>query len=213
MNREQIQPPQFSVVIPTYQRREILASTLRMVFAQDFRPQDYEVIVVVDGSRDQTAEYLYSLAPACGLRILEQPNRGPAAARNSGLRSARGKLVLFLDDDILCDSTLLSRHAAVHRERDPVVVFGPVMIAEETTKSIARDWMALWLGSYLEMLEKNRGPLSPADVWIAQNCSRLATSYWRTEAMTKISRGLSRTWNSPSGSGMRVCHSILRRKP
>jgi glycosyltransferase involved in cell wall biosynthesis len=171
MKREQIEPPLFSVVIPTYQRREILASTLRTVFAQDFPPQDYEVIVVVDGSTDETAEYLRSLAPACSLRILEQPNRGPAAARNSGLRSARGKLVLFLDDDILCDSTLLSRHAAVHRERDPVVVFGPVMIAEETPKSIARDWMDLWLGSYLEMLEKNHGPLSPADVWIAQNCS------------------------------------------
>jgi len=69
-----------SVVIPTHNRRALLVGqTLPAVFKQDFPPEEYEVIVVVDGSTDGTAESLRSLKPNCGWRVLEQPNRGPGA--------------------------------------------------------------------------------------------------------------------------------------
>ncbi len=99
--------PAISVVVATYNRRAVLARTLPTLFAQDLPPGQYEVIVVVDGSTDGTAEWLRGLRPRQAFRVLEQPNLGPAAARNAGLAAARGGLILFLDDDILCGPTLL----------------------------------------------------------------------------------------------------------
>src|SRR5262245_32795364 len=67
-----------SVIIPTYNRRNVLARTLPTIFTQDFPVDEYEVVIVVDGSTDGTSELLHSLKPSCALRIYEQPNRGQA---------------------------------------------------------------------------------------------------------------------------------------
>src|SRR5579859_5892156 len=99
-----------SVVIPTYNRRDSLARTLDTLFAQDFPPGQYEVIVAVDGSTDGTADYLRQLRHPC-LRFLEHScNQGQAAARNSAHEVARGELILCIDDDMLCDRGLLKAH-------------------------------------------------------------------------------------------------------
>lgn len=91
--------PLVSVVIPTYRHREFVLETLNSVWAQTFK--DYEVIVVNDGSPDDTAEVLRPLREAGRIRYLEQPNAGQAAARNRGLAEARGEFIAFLDDDDL----------------------------------------------------------------------------------------------------------------
>src|SRR5665213_3861512 len=101
-----------SIIIPTYNRRDVLARTLPTVFGQDFSPELYEVIVVVDGSFDGTVEMLRTYTPRCSFRILDQVNRGPAAARNAGLEVSRGRLVLFLDDDIRCGPDLIKQHVS-----------------------------------------------------------------------------------------------------
>ena len=90
-----------SVVVPTFNRREIAARTLATLFAQNSPPSSYEVVVVVDGSTDGTATALQSLRPDCSFRVIEQENRGLAGARNSGYKAAAADLVLFLDDDML----------------------------------------------------------------------------------------------------------------
>jgi glycosyl transferase family 2 len=87
--------PAVSVLIPTYERREYVCRAVRSVFAQ--RYQDWELIVVDDGSTDGTGEALQAFGPR--LRYLWQENRGVAAARNAGLRLARGEIVAFLDSD------------------------------------------------------------------------------------------------------------------
>jgi glycosyltransferase involved in cell wall biosynthesis len=91
------QDPKISIVIPTYNRLGFLKETLHSVWAQAFL--DYEVIVVDDGSTDGTREYLQGLGDK--VRFICQPNRGPGAARNAGVREARGKYVAFLDSDDL----------------------------------------------------------------------------------------------------------------
>lgn len=127
-----------SVVIPTYNRKSALARTLNSIFSQKFEPNEFEVIVVVDGSTDGTAELLRELKPPCAFRVIEQPNRGQAAARNEGWRSAVGQTILFLDDDMLCNPLLLSQHLDAHRNSKSVVVFGPVPIAPESPRN-SRD--------------------------------------------------------------------------
>lgn len=82
---------------------------------------------MVDGSTDGTAEFLRGVdPPACGFKVVEQPNRGPAGARNAGLHAATGEAVLFLDDDVLCDASLLRRRAQAHQQPGNWVVSGTI---------------------------------------------------------------------------------------
>src|SRR5208282_523221 len=118
-------PLKLSIVVPTHNRRDVLISrTLPAIFSQDLSASEYEIIVVVDGSTDGTAEALRELRPRCALRIIEQSNRGPSAARNNGIQAAKGDLLLFIDDDIICGPSLLEQHVAAHDGADPMVAYG-----------------------------------------------------------------------------------------
>lgn len=89
----------FSVVIATYNRQTLLVQCLDALFNQTFSQNQYEVIVVDDGSRDDTIEYLKSLSPPVSFKFLQQKHRGPAAARNLGIKHAQGKIIAMTDDD------------------------------------------------------------------------------------------------------------------
>ncbi len=91
------QIPKVSVIIPAYRTEEFIGEALDSVFAQTFT--DFEVIVINDGSPNGD-ELEQAIAPyRKRIRYLEQDNRGPAGARNTGIRNARGKYVAFLDSD------------------------------------------------------------------------------------------------------------------
>jgi glycosyltransferase involved in cell wall biosynthesis len=94
--------PSISVVVPTYSRSDRLPSLIRALAAQTMDPDHFEVIVVDNGSDDDTPEVLASLTEDVpfALRTLRiEINRGPARARNLGWRSAAGPFIAFLDDD------------------------------------------------------------------------------------------------------------------
>jgi len=81
--------------MPTFNRRATIRRAVDSVLAQTY--QDWELIVVDDGSTDQTAEALRDIDPR--IRILVQANRGAAAARNAGIAACRGRYITFLDSD------------------------------------------------------------------------------------------------------------------
>ncbi|MFA5142601.1 MAG: glycosyltransferase [Candidatus Omnitrophota bacterium] len=87
--------PKVSVVIPAYNCERFISGAIDSVFNQTYG--NYEIIVVNDGSKDRTAEILSGY----GTRItkIDQPNKGPAEARNAGVRAARGEYIAFLDQD------------------------------------------------------------------------------------------------------------------
>ncbi|MGB0715055.1 MAG: glycosyltransferase family 2 protein [Phycisphaerae bacterium] len=91
--------PLVSVIIPTYNRATLLPRALESVLFQSI--DDWEVIVVDDGSIDDTPEIVRHLAPSFGGRLVyeRQSNRGSSAARNRGIDLARGRFVCFLDSD------------------------------------------------------------------------------------------------------------------
>jgi len=106
----------YSVVIPTYQRPETLFRVLDALQRQSHPPL-FEVIVVDDGSRDETPARLASYDAVFPFRFFSQPNSGPAAARNRGIEQSRGRYILFLGDDTVPEPTLLAVHAEAHCER------------------------------------------------------------------------------------------------
>jgi glycosyltransferase involved in cell wall biosynthesis len=127
-----------SVIIPTYNRRHVLERTLPSLAAQDLAVDEYEVIVVVDGSTDGTADWLRELRPKFQLRTLEVKHGGPAAARNAGIRAAAGELVLLLDDDLIVVPELLREHCASHEGTGARVVNGPIIMTADSAESVIR---------------------------------------------------------------------------
>ncbi len=113
--------PLFSVVIPTYNRAALLARTLESAWAQRFT--DFEVIVVDDGSTDGTLEFLKSLGRR--VQVLQQGNRGPGAARNLGVKAAKGNYIAFLDsDDVWFPWTLETYATLIAQQGSPAFVAG-----------------------------------------------------------------------------------------
>jgi GT2 family glycosyltransferase len=111
------------VVIPTRQRLASLLATLDALRRQDHPDHLLEIVVVADGD-PATAERLRG---APGLRVLSQPHGGPAAARNRGVRHARGEVVLFVDDDVVVAPWCVRRHAEAHATRGDLAVIGPLL--------------------------------------------------------------------------------------
>jgi glycosyltransferase involved in cell wall biosynthesis len=103
-----------SVVVPTRDRRDKLAACLDALASQSILPQEFEVIVVDDGSTDGTLEWLEGRRYSFRIRCFRQDGRGPGAARNLGVEHADGQLVLFLGDDIYADERLLEEHLLAH---------------------------------------------------------------------------------------------------
>lgn len=115
-----------TVVIPTYNRAELLAQTLDTVFAQD--PKPHEVLVVDDGSTDATLDYLESLDVSV-LRN-EKGGWGPGRARNEGFRRAGSEFVAFLDsDDLLLPGALRRLEGALAEAPAASFAFGRCLTA------------------------------------------------------------------------------------
>ena len=105
-----------SVIICTYNRSGFLKLVLDSLTRQTVSKNDYEIIIVDDGSADDTREIVQSFKPLLPLTYFYQKNAGLAAAKNHGIFASRGEIVLFLDDDDLAMPTLLDEHIRTHRK-------------------------------------------------------------------------------------------------
>ncbi|MFD5467289.1 glycosyltransferase [Kitasatospora sp. NPDC127059] len=123
-------PPDCTVIVPTYNRSELLRHTLDSLARQRLAPGGtFEVIVVDDGSADDTAEVVADQHDRLDLRYFFQEDQGyrVATARNVGIHHARGKTCVFVDSGVLLHSGALAAHLAAHGgSEDPVAVMGYV---------------------------------------------------------------------------------------
>lgn len=109
--------PKASIIVPAYNVAATIADTLRSLLAQSFA--DFEIIVVDDGSSDRTVPVVRSFGDR-RIRLVQQPNRGLAGARNTGISHATGDYIGFCDSDDLWRPTKLAAHVA-HLEANPQV--------------------------------------------------------------------------------------------
>lgn len=119
--------PFLSIVVPTYKRQALLHKTLEGLAKQTLATDIFEVLVVNDGSPDGTQAYLDERVGTLPytLRPIHLTNGGPGRARNTGIREAHGKVIVFLDDDIEPSPECLEVHYKLHQNLEPLVVIGP----------------------------------------------------------------------------------------
>jgi glycosyltransferase involved in cell wall biosynthesis/peptidoglycan/xylan/chitin deacetylase (PgdA/CDA1 family) len=153
--------PSVSIVIPTYQRRDVVCDAVRALGRADYAGS-LEIVVVVDGSTDGTAEALHGVDCRFPLKIVETPNRGAGAARNRGAAEASGDVILFVDDDMICDPNIVEEHARSYREGADAVI-GDVHLDPGSPPGFLTDSTERWL-------EASRAPatLTPFDVFTGQ---------------------------------------------
>ncbi|MDD5389304.1 MAG: glycosyltransferase family 2 protein [Gallionellaceae bacterium] len=119
--------PRVSVIIPAYNAAWCVRRALDSVLVQDYR--DFEVIVVDDGSQDDTAAVLAGYGDAA--RVLSKPNGGLSSARNAGIAAARGEYVAFLDADDWWLPAKLSRQVAL-MDGQPTLLFCSTTTSAQT---------------------------------------------------------------------------------
>lgn len=111
----------FSIIVPVYNRADLIQQTLNSILNQKF--QDLEIIVVDDGSTDGTLKALTKYGDK--IRVFQQQNKGPGAARNLGIAHARGQYITFLDSDDLWFPWTLSKYKeAILKNNFPTFMVG-----------------------------------------------------------------------------------------
>lgn len=119
-----------SVVVPTFNRSRDLDRCLRALQQQTLEAPEFEVVVVDDGSRDNTLDVLRAWAERWpSLRFFSQSNAGPAAARNAGIANARGTVIAFTDDDCVPAADWLERIRDRYARGEGGCIHGPITSA------------------------------------------------------------------------------------
>jgi glycosyltransferase involved in cell wall biosynthesis len=128
----------YSIIIPAYNAEKMLGRCLESLEKQTVSKQLYEILVVNDGSVDNTAKVAASYP---GVKVINQKNQGPAAARNYGAKEALGRIILFTDADCVPNTDWLEQ-MTVPFEMDPTVV-GVKGIYRTDQKSLAARFVQL----------------------------------------------------------------------
>ena len=157
--------PRVSVVIPTYQRRDSLLRALAALAAQSLPPEEFEVVVVVDGSSDGTREAAQALAPPYALRVLWQSNRGRASACNAGVAAATGELIVILDDDMVPIPDFLAAHVRAHASGDARAVIGAAPVTITPGLPAPARYVGEKFNRHLEHLARAGGPVTLRDFY------------------------------------------------
>lgn len=146
--------PLFSVIIPVFNRPTLVKAAIESVFAQTC--SDYELIVVDDGSTDDTPTVLASLGER--VQVVRQANAGPGAARNTGAEHATGRYLAFLDSDDLWFTWTLATYEAVLREHgDLAFIVGTfVMLRDDQPPTATND--PLHVERYADYLASTASP-------------------------------------------------------
>jgi glycosyltransferase involved in cell wall biosynthesis len=114
--------PELSVVVATYNRAALLGDLIADLEKQTLSPSSFEVLIVDDGSKTPVKPVLEGQRTSYALRLIEQANAGPAAARHRGIVDASADVILIIDDDMRLPPALLEEHLRRHRDGHTVVL-------------------------------------------------------------------------------------------
>lgn len=167
--------PNVSLVVPTFRRPAALAQTLNALLDVDYPRAQLEIVVVDDGSRDDTEKVVAAVVEARDagdiVRFIDQPNRGAATARNRGAKEATGTILIFIDDDILVAPDHINRHLDALAIDETAIVNGHWDFAPEVLDELRRTpfgrfrlQVEQWVKRGIVKRERDDGRLEPAGV-------------------------------------------------
>lgn len=134
--------PTVSVILPTYNRCDVVRTSIEHFIEQDY-PAELIEVLIADNSSDGTPEMVREMAEIAPfpVRLLAGHERLPAVKRNQALRAAVGDYVLFMNDDVWVEPDLISRHVEVHARRArPTAVLGLVVQSAKMPANPFTDW-------------------------------------------------------------------------
>jgi len=143
--------PRLTIQLCTYNRAHLLERVLEALFDQTLPEDAYEVVLVNDGSPDDTNAVIERVRPLarCGFTVIEQPNSGLAKGRNAGIAAARGERICFIDDDVLPTPVFAAEHLASDARYGDVIVRGAVINTESFDALPVPVWTAAnYSGNY-----------------------------------------------------------------
>ena len=157
--------PALGIVVPTLDRRESVLRLLHALESQTVAATDFEVVVVVDGSTDGTAEAVDAHRAPFAIRRVSLQRSGLAAARNAGARATSAPIVQFLDDDMEPSPGMIAAHLERHRRGDALGVVGAAPIVVPPDASPIVRYRARGFGRKLDRLAGRRDELAFNDVY------------------------------------------------
>ena len=144
-----------SIITPCYNGEKYVAQTIESVLAQTYG--SWEMIVIDDGSKDSSAEIVRSYAEKdARITLLQQENAGSAAARNNGIRHAKGQYIALLDSDDLWEPEFLEEQVAFMKEKNAVCVHCSYRCIDEEGKEILAPTYCAEETTYKDMVVYNR---------------------------------------------------------
>jgi glycosyltransferase involved in cell wall biosynthesis len=165
MEQTAIESDLVSVIVPIYNGQKFIETTVRSILAQDYKP--VEIIIINDGSTDCSTEIVKSISRE--LTVLEQTNLGVAYARNKGLALAKGKYVLFLDQDDVIEPTFLSRTVNVLQQSNCIGVVANGYLIDDAGNKIKKIYKSKRTKVDLKEMCVNNQIFTPSQVLLDKN--------------------------------------------
>ena len=189
-----------SIVIPTYNNACSLRKAVESLCVQTYPKNNYEIIVVDDGSTDNTAQCIEELKNnyPLNLQYFSQDNKGPSAARNLGIKHARGDIVAFIDSDCIAADNWIEEIIRFY-DNDKVAGVGGKIEAVPTALTASRYC------AYIRMHEKPKIDKTGVAYLITGNASFIKSAL-------KRAGGFDERYNFPGGEELDLCYRLKRCK-
>ncbi|MGF1491620.1 MAG: glycosyltransferase [Microcoleaceae cyanobacterium] len=167
--------PRVSVVIPVYNGEKTIAETIESVLAQSL--QDFELIVINDGSTDKTLEVIASFHDP-RLRVLSYPNAGLSASRNRGIQQASGEYISFIDaDDLWTPDKLETQAEALATRPEAAVAYSWTDLIDQSSQFLAPDSRAQWSGNVYPHILLGSFPASGSNVLVRRSAFQVVGGF------------------------------------